>query len=58
MKFEPRPKRIKRNTTRSKKFDNDVLSTNYDVIVVRFSPDLEQYESQVLEDSALIINFH
>ena len=34
MKFEPRSKLIKRNTTRSKKFDINVLSTNYDIIVI------------------------
>ena len=34
MKFEPRSKRIKRNTTRSKKFDINVLSANYNIIVI------------------------
>ena len=34
MKFESRSKLIKRNTTRSKKFGINVLSTNYDIIVI------------------------
>ena len=48
MKLGPVPKLDKRNKTPSKKFDDDVISENYEVIAIfRFMANLEQSGSRV-----------
>ena len=50
MKLGPVTKLDTRNNTTSKKFDNDVMLENYDIIMIWFfqsMANLEQYESQI-----------
>ena len=48
MKLGPVTKLYKRNTATSKKLDDDVLSANYDAIVIfRFMANLEQFRSRI-----------
>ena len=48
MKLGPVTKLYKRNTATSKKLDDDVLSANYDAIVIfRFMSNLEQFGSRI-----------
>ena len=48
MKLGPVTKLYKRNTATSKKLDDDVLSANYDAIVIlRFMSNLEQFRSRI-----------
>ena len=61
MKFGPVTKLDKRNKTTSKEFDNDVMSTNCDVIVI--FPIYGQFGVVQMGDSAkltfsLLVTFH
>ena len=50
MKLGQATKLDTRNNTTSKKIDNDVMSENYDIIVIWFfqsMANLEQYESRI-----------
>ena len=48
MKLGPVTKLYKRNTATSKKLDDDVLSANYDAIVIfRFMANLEKFRSRI-----------
>ena len=48
MKLGPVTKLDNRNTTTSKKLDDDVLSANYEAIVIlRFRANLEQFRSRI-----------
>ena len=48
MKLGPVTKLYKRNTATSKKLDDDVLSANYDAIVIfRFMANLERFRSRI-----------
>ena len=48
MKLGPVTKLDKRNTATLKKLDDDVLSANYDAIVIfRFMANLEQFRSRI-----------
>ena len=48
MKLGPVTKLDKRNTATSKKLDDDVLSANYDAIVIfQFMANLEQFRSRI-----------
>ena len=50
MKLGPVTKLDKRNKTTSKKFDDEVISENYDVIVIfQFMANLEQSGSWILD---------
>ena len=49
MKLGPVTKRDKKNTATSKKFDDDVISLNFDVIVIfQILVNLEYPKSQIL----------
>ena len=48
MKLGPVIKLDKRNTETSKKLDDDVLSANYDaIVIIRLIANLEQFRSQI-----------
>ena len=57
MKLRATTKRDKRNTATSKKLDHDVLSANYDAIVVfRIMANLEQFRNQISDAWSAEIN--
>ena len=51
-------KLYKRNTTTVTKFDDDVVSSNYNIIVnIPIMADLEQFRSRILDVWSIILKF-